>query len=190
VPRHAPGAGDRALDERGTPVTDPVTHEWSLEGPVGRIVPGAEPHRVAVEAADRPAEGTLRVIVRSEGREARAEVPVEVVEEIVSRGSDEGIPEPELVDEPGASWRSRIEGGHWQVNTDHPEYRQIEGNPSLKLRYLSMLFAKEIVLQSSQDPRLDRPLEQLVEVAAYADRHLSVRRRRPGRPPRAGTEPA
>jgi len=178
-----------ALDERGMSVTDPVTHEWSLEGPVGRLVPCAEPHRMAVEAADRPAEGTLRVIARSEGREARAEVPVEVVEEIASRGSDEGIPEPKLIDEPGASWRSRIEGGHWQVNTGRPEYREIAGNPSLKLRYLSMLFAKEIVLQSSQDPRLDRPLEQLVEVAAYADRHLSVRRRRSGRPPRTGTEP-
>ena len=41
-----------------------------------------------------------------------------------------------------------------------------------------MLFAKEVVLRSSQDPRLERPLEQLVEVAAYADRNLARRRSR------------
>ncbi len=45
--------------------------------------------------------------------------------------------------------------------------------PALKLRYLAMLFAKEVVLRSSQDPRLELPLEPLVEVAAYADRQLS-----------------
>jgi hypothetical protein len=40
-----------------------------------------------------------------------------------------------------------------------------------------MLFAKEIVLRSSHDPRFDEPLEQLIEIAAYADRRLSERRR-------------
>lgn len=39
-----------------------------------------------------------------------------------------------------------------------------------------MLFAQEVVLRSSHDPRLELPLEQLVEVAAYADRQLSGRR--------------
>ncbi|MDH3402194.1 MAG: hypothetical protein OES32_07060 [Acidobacteriota bacterium] len=42
-----------------------------------------------------------------------------------------------------------------------------------------MLFAKEVVLRSSQDARLEGPLEQMVEVAAYADSNLAGRR--PGR---------
>jgi len=67
----------------------------------------------------------------------------------------------------------------WQVNTAHPEYRAIADRPVLKLRYLAMLFAKEVVLRSHQDPRLEEPLEQLVEVAAYADRNLATGR--PGR---------
>jgi hypothetical protein len=46
------------------------------------------------------------------------------------------------------------------------------------LRYLAMLFAKEVVLRSTLDPRLERPLEQLVEIAAYADRNLAARGRR------------
>ena len=89
------------------------------------------------------------------------------------------LPEPELVDEPGARWRSRITGGAWQVNSGHLEFRAIAGRPGLKLRYLALLFAKEIVVRSTQDPRLDVPLEQLVEVATYAD--LKLGERRPGR---------
>ncbi|HEV3457110.1 MAG TPA: hypothetical protein VHG32_11155, partial [Thermoanaerobaculia bacterium] len=50
--------------------------------------------------------------------------------------------------------------------------------PPLKLRYLALLFAKEVVLRSSGDPRFEAPLEQLVEVAAYADRRLSASRGR------------
>jgi hypothetical protein len=41
-----------------------------------------------------------------------------------------------------------------------------------------MLFAKEVVLRSSQDPRLEKPLEQVVEVAAFADQNLAGRRGR------------
>jgi len=35
-----------------------------------------------------------------------------------------------------------------------------------------------VVLTSSQDPRLESPLEQMVEVAAYAERRLAERRPR------------
>ena len=103
---------------------------------------------------------------------------MEVVEEIRSARSDEGIPDPEFVTDPGAGWRSRVADGKWQVNAGHRDYRAISDRPALKLRYLAMLFSKEIVLKSSQDPRLDRPLEQLVEVAAYADRNLVERRKK------------
>jgi hypothetical protein len=70
------------------------------------------------------------------------------------------------------------------VNSGHPDFRAAAAKPATKLRYLALLFAKEIVLRSSQDPRLEAPLEQLVEVAAYADRKISERppggpRRRP-----------
>lgn len=55
------------------------------------------------------------------------------------------------------------------MRTSKAPVRQKE---SLKLRYLAMLFAKEVVLRSAQDPRLDAPLEQLVEVASFADWNL------------------
>ena len=120
----------------------------------------------------------LTVIARSGGLDARAEVAVAVLREIPSGQGSEGIPEPELVHEPGAPWRSRMLDGRWQVNTGHREFRAVAERPALKLRYLAMLFAKEVVVRSHQDPRFERPLEQLVEIVAYADRRLSRRGRR------------
>ena len=130
-------------------------------------------------AGDRPGEAELEVVATRGRRCAKASAAVEVMAELPAAGSSEGIPEPELADQPAAPWRSRIVEGRWQVNSGHPDYREIANRPALKLRYLALLFAKEIVLRSSQDPRLEGPLEQLVEVAAYANRKLSDRR--PGR---------
>jgi hypothetical protein len=168
-----------ATDAAGRPVEEPVTFAWSLHGPVGTLSEIEDrPGVVILSAAAEPAEGRLAVTARADGREAASEVAVEVVEEIPSRGADEGIPEPELVDYPTAAWRSRMQDGRWEVNVGHRDYRAMEGRPALKLRYLAMLFAKEVVLRSSQDPRLEKPLEQVVEVAAFADQNLAGRRGR------------
>ncbi|MBZ5639309.1 MAG: ATP-binding protein [Acidobacteriia bacterium] len=166
-----------ALDAAGRPVEEPAIFEWALTGDVGRLEHEST-GRVVLHAAEREAEGRIEVKVRSGRTEAHADAEVVVVDEIRSTRSDEGIPEPDFVNEPGSGWRSRLVDGKWQVNTGHREYRAIEGRPALKLRYLAMLFAKEVVLRSSQDPRLERPLEQLVEVAAYADRNLNERKKK------------
>ncbi|MFH1144519.1 MAG: ATP-binding protein, partial [Candidatus Eisenbacteria bacterium] len=119
--------------------------------------------RVTLRTAAEPAEGTLQVravAMKADAREmnsphaglqaadapvpmreAEAEAPVEILEELPGRRSSEGIPEPELVDQPAAAWRSRMEGRRWQVNAAHRDYRTVADQPRLKLRYLAMLFA-------------------------------------------------
>lgn len=164
-----------ALDADGKVITDGVDFSWELWGHVGYLREPAELARVvSFVAGESVAEGILSVLVKATDgdREASAAVPVEVVETLPT-GSDEGIPEPELIDQAGARWRSRVHEGRWQVNIGHADYKSSSARPALKLRYLAMLFAKEIVLRSSQDPRLDEPLEQVIEVAAYADRQLT-----------------
>ncbi|HLG19010.1 MAG TPA: ATP-binding protein [Bdellovibrionota bacterium] len=168
------------LDSEGQAIKEAVEFRWAVSGTAAVLVEETMDEgigRATLEASDRPGAGTLSVIARGGGREARAEVAVEVLEEIYSRRSKEGIPEPEFVSQPGAPWRSRVVSGRWEVNAGHLEYRALADRPALRLRYLAMLFAKEVVLQSHQDPRLEAPLEQLVEVAAYADLELSSKRK-------------
>jgi hypothetical protein len=169
----------RAVDERGRAAQGPVTFHWRLEGAAASLEAVDGEPEVLVRAGEEAATATLSVVARSwDGREEAAAASV-IVEEEGGRGrSDEGIPEPELVEHPGARWRSRVVEGRWQVNSAHTEFRAIRASPTLKLRYLAMLFAKEVVLRSTQDPRLDQPLEQLVEIAAYADRNFAGRGRK------------
>jgi hypothetical protein len=171
----------RALDADGRMLDRPVSFTWEVEGPVGAILDARSDSRGLGEAnlaaSGVPAEGGLTVVARDEDdREVRAWVDVEVTDEPLGGRAAEGIPEPEFVHNPGAAWRSRLLEGRWQVNSGHRDFRAIADRPALKLRYLALLFSKEIVLQSHQDPRLEKPLEQVIEVAAYADYRLSEKR--------------
>jgi len=169
----------RPLDAKGKPVDAPVEFDWTLSRPIATLIHDDEPPgRVSLVAGDREGVATLVVTAREGNHEARAEVEVEVLEEIPAGRSNEGIPEPELVHHPGATWRSRMIDERWQVNAGHRDFRAVADRPVLKLRYLATLFAKEVVLRSHQDPRLAQPLEQLVEIASYADRKLTVRGRK------------
>lgn len=173
----------RAADGRGRPAAGPISYHWRLMGDAATFaeVVDGEPE-ATLQAGHAAGTAALAVVARSlDGRQATATVEVVVRDEVGPGRSEEGIPEPELVDVPGTAWRSRILDGRWQVNGAHPEYRAIRDSPGLKLRYLALLFAKEVVLRSSQDPRLAAPLEQLVEIAAYADRNLAKRRGGDGR---------
>jgi hypothetical protein len=165
----------QARDAAGRAIREGIDYRWELWGAVAELT-ASEGSRTALTAHDEPGEGILSVHAREPdgGEEASAVAPVEIVELQPSVGN-EGIPEPELVDAPGARWRSRLLEQRWQVNTGHPDYKACSEKPALKLRYLAMLFSKEVVLRSSQDPRLEEPLEQMVEVAAYADRKLAER---------------
>ena len=168
-----------AVDASGRRLDTPVEYVWSLDVTIGTLEPaGQDDRRVRFEAGDEEGSATLTVVAMCAERTARAEIAIEVLREIPAGRGNEGIPEPELVHLPGAPWRSRMEDGRWQVNAGHRDYRATIDRAALKLRYMTMLFAKEIVLRSHQDPRLEAPLEQLVEVGSYADRRLSRRGRR------------
>ena len=168
-----------AVDAAGRRVDEPMEYVWSLDVPVGTLVPeGQDGRRIRFEAGDEEGSAILTVVVSGAERRVQAEIAIEVLREIPAGRGNEGIPEPELVHLPGGAWRSRMEDGRWQVNAGHRDYRAVADRPALKLRYMAMLFAKEIVLRSHQDARLEKPLEQLVEVGGYADRQLSRRVRR------------
>jgi hypothetical protein len=164
----------RALDRDGRPIADAFRCRWQLEPPgTGRLEPAsADTPEVAVVGADAPVEGRLHLRVEVEGRRCDAEAAVTVVDQVGPSRSGEGIPAPTLLEDPGAPWRSRWHDDRWEVNAAHRDFRAVADKPAHKLRYLAALFAKEIVLRSSNDPRLEKPLEQLVEVFSYADLRL------------------
>jgi hypothetical protein len=167
----------RPIDNTGRVIKASVSYEWLLDETLGRLSSeSAHGATATIVAGETLASGNLSVLATQDGHTVRADRLVEVVEALEPARMAAGLPSPEFVHEPGLAWRSRLIDERWQVNTGHRDYRDVAERPGLKLRYVAMLFAKEIVVRSNNDPRLSAPLEQLIEVASYADRHTGPTR--------------
>jgi hypothetical protein len=174
----APGRERRVLgvgvDESGRRVLGDVDIVWSTVSPVLSIA--GEGRRPAVQASAEARAGSRFSLV-AEGRQgqhtARGEAAVVIIEaEEPGAGIGFGIPEPELVDDAGATWRSRFDGRRWQVNASHDDYVALHGDAKARLRYLLALLAKEIAQRTHGVPGSEAALESLVEILAHAERNL------------------
>jgi hypothetical protein len=165
----------RPVDAEGRPVREGVRLEWSLDHPAFAVRgSGARPAVTAAAELIAGAEATLCLVARQGDRAATARAPVAaaVAGEGAARGAV-GIPRPELVDAPGAAWRSRMSGGTWQVNAGHEDYGAL-GEGRGRLRYLVALLGKEIVAATYSQPGAGELLEHLVAVLAHAERNLQA----------------
>jgi hypothetical protein len=166
----------RATDAEGRKLDD-VTFEWASESAVVSVVSLARSGRrpaLVVAATARAGTRELVVVTARQGdRVATAQVTVLVsVVDDATQHAQLGIPEPELLDEPTASWRSRFDGQRWQVNAAHEDFAALASEPRARVRYLLTLLAKEIVQRTHGGPGTDVALEGLVEILAHAERNL------------------
>lgn len=180
VVRVAPGAERRvharAADADGRRL-DGVELSWSItnnseSAEQGFAIDGSGP-RPAIRAAGAVLPGsaaTLSVVARQGDRTATASAQILVVEAREDRGVA-GIPKPDLVDDAGAPWRSRMDGSQWQVNSAHEDYLALDDGRA-RVRYLVSLLAKEIVQRTYSLPGNGEVLEHLVAVIAHAERNL------------------
>jgi hypothetical protein len=153
---------------------DGLTFTWSAgEGALSFVGNGQRP-AIVVSATARPGtRESVHLVARQGDRVATAGATVTIVD--TSEVDDRtrlGIPEPELIDEPGATWRSRFFGQRWQVNSGHEDFAALAGDARARLRYLLTLLAKEIVSRTHGGPGADVALEGLVEILAHTERNL------------------
>lgn len=163
----------RPVDSQGRPVREGVHFEWSLDHPAFAVRgPGTRPAVTAAAESIPGAEAILSLVARQGDRTATTSAPIAIAvagEGRVRGGA--GIPRPDLVDAPGAAWRSRMSGGAWQVNAGHEDYVAL-GEGRGRLRYLVALLGKEMVAATYSQPGAGELLEHLVAVLAHAERNL------------------
>ena len=152
-----------------------VAFAWSSDnGALAVVGDGVKP-LVRVQPDARPGLRALITVTATQGEVHADGVATVVVTDRAEPASDlaGGIPEPELVDDPGGRWRSRFDGQRWQVNASHDDYIALRGEPRTRLRYLLSLFAKEVALRAHGVPGSEAALESLVEILAHAERNLA-----------------
>ncbi len=156
----------RAFDEHGCRLLEGIELEWAPAGPLS--LTGSGP-TVTVEALGPPGDGRVELTVSQGERRCSAVVPVRVLGE-AARRADAGVPQPEEVDEPLQTWRSRMIEERWQVNVGHPDYRALAGESRPRLRYLATLLSKEVVSRNFPQPGVGAILEELVGLLAALER--------------------
>jgi hypothetical protein len=175
----APGRERRvqaiAVDLDGRRVRGEIAFAWSSDNAAIAIVGEGTKPLLRVQADARPATRAVITVVATQGAERAQASAALVVADRPDASVDlaAGVPEPELVDDPGARWRSRFDGQRWQVNASHEDYIALRGEPRTRLRYLLALFAKEVALRAHGVPGSEEALESLVEILAHAERNLS-----------------
>jgi hypothetical protein len=154
--------------------TPDLSFTWSAgPGSLSIVGGGPRPAILAGASARTGAREAFHVTVRQGERVATASATAVMVDATdLEGGAKLGIPEPELIDEPGAAWRSRFLGQRWQVNAGHEDFAALAGDARARLRYLLTLLAKEIVSRTHGGPGADHALESLVEILAHAERNL------------------
>jgi hypothetical protein len=160
----------RLTDAAGTRVKD-AECSWAIADGPGALETRTPTH-ATFKAAGEMGQARVTLVARQGAAEARAEATVEVVEEIAAAGPRGGIPEPTFVVDGRGEWRSRMAEGRWEVNAGHRDFLSVESAPRRKLRYLTALLAKEVVLHSYPMPQGGPLLERLVAVLTVTERRL------------------
>jgi hypothetical protein len=155
-----------AADEHGRAIREGVTFEWKASSALSLSAAG---NLATIEALSASATESVEVLARQGERERVFIVPVRIVSEH-HRRADAGIPQPEEVNEPLQTWRSRLIEERWQVNTGHPDYRAFAHEARPRLRYLAMLLSKEVVSRNFPQPGVGATLEELVGLLAALER--------------------
>jgi len=168
------GLRARALDADGRRARGEVRWSWSLDGPGELESDGPTTRYTAPDASpDERVGATVRVEARQEDdgevRIAQAAARVTLTSGTDGLAGTGGIPDPVPVHAPGESWRSRMRGNLWEFNEGHRDYRAACSSEARRLRYLVLLFAKELVLRNFGRPGDSDLLERLVELQACLD---------------------
>ena len=161
-------ARPRAAD--GREIREGVDLLWACSSDHAQIE--GDGRRATFRAGEELETLTVWVVATQGERRTSAEATVEVVEERPEPLPSAGIPQPEFVNEPTGNWRSRFRDGQWQVNAGHRDYLIASESSRRKLRYLTALLAKEIVLHSFPHPQHAAVLERMVEVLTITERRL------------------
>jgi hypothetical protein len=170
----------RALcrDRSNRIVEEGLTFHWriiegdgGLENPVDEIV--------TYTAPAEPGLVRLAVSVQQQGVVCEAEALVTVTDSLVPESREpanarRGLPGYTLQRAPGELWRSRYnaEQNVIVINSGHRDFVYASKTKSLKLRYISRLYAKELVLQNFPGLPADQLMERLIELAMYTEENL------------------
>lgn len=167
-----------ARDRNKKLVEDKLLFSWEIMEGNGKLEP-TESEIAEFTAAGEPGLVRIRVTVTQGDITSVGEALITVTESLLpesnkASASHQGLPGYTYQKAPGELWRSRYdeEQNVIVINNGHRDYVFASKNKSLKVRYISRLFAKELIFKNFKGIPPDNLLERMIELTLYIEENL------------------
>ncbi|MDX9800098.1 MAG: ATP-binding protein [Spirochaetia bacterium] len=156
--------------------------KWSIREGEGEL-DSLDKEFVNFKAPKEPCIVILSAVVTQNEVECVAECIITVTEELLKKddtsssadGSRKGLPGYTYLKAPGELWRSRFDRDRYIIiiNNGHADFIYASRAKTRKLRYISKLFTKELVLENFPEITREQLLERMIELQIYSEENLS-----------------
>ncbi len=172
-----------ARDRRKRQLDSGYSVIWFIDDGDGKI-DNPESEFITFKAPREPGIIILKVIVKQDERECTAECIITVTDELVKNdtgsshgegsGNHRGLPGYTFLNAPGELWRSRFDNQRSIIiiNNGHADFIYASKVKTRKLKYITKLFTKELVLVNFPEASKEELLERMVELQMYTEENL------------------
>lgn len=170
-----------AKDRKGTRLDAGFSALWELTDGQGTLDTTSGLY-VQYTAPDEPCVTTLGCIVTQDETEVLAESLITVTAELEDGAGTglsgdrhrRGLPGYTYRKAPGELWRSYYDAERYiiVINNGHADFIFASRQKSRKLRYITKLFAKELVLANFPEVDREQVLERMIELQLYTEENL------------------
>jgi hypothetical protein len=171
----------KARDRKRVAIEDGISVKWALKEGLGSIT-STSGEIIDFTAYGEPGVEELVAYVTEKDRTILCTAVITITGELFgehSEGSDlkkgrRGLPGYTYNHCPGELWRSKYdsERGIIIINSGHADFLFASKNNPRKLRYITKLYAKELVLVNFPEADREKLLERMIELQLYAEENL------------------
>lgn len=172
----------KAKDRQRKTIDDKMDISWELRHNLGTISSGYGDY-VVFTAGKEPGVEELIAHVTQGDTTVTCSAVITITKELFPNSSKEsgstqrsrkGLPGYTFHHAPGELWRSRYDedNGIIIVNNGHADYLFASKSNARKLRYISKLYAKELVIVNFPEADKEKLLERLIELQLYTEENL------------------
>ncbi len=156
--------------------------KWAVKEGDG-IINNPDREFINFTAPNEPCIVIIRAIVSQYEVDCEAECIITVTEELLKKDDNssaadsnrKGLPGYTYLKAPGELWRSRFDNDRYIIiiNNGHADFIYASRNKTRKLKYISKIFTKELVLENFPELSKEQLLERMIELQIYSEENLS-----------------
>ncbi len=148
------------------------------------LIDNPESEFITFKVSDEPGIIILRAIAKQDEKECLAECIITVTDELIKKddhnsnsedsGNRKELPGYTFKKAPEELWRSRYDASRSIiiVNNAHADFIFASKSKMRKLKYITKLFTKELVLINFPEASREELLERIIELQMYAEENL------------------